>query len=30
MMKERYRMLMRIDNQDEDSVASTDLGFLWA
>ncbi|RAL05357.1 cytochrome P450 [Aspergillus ibericus CBS 121593] len=30
MMRERNRMLLRIDGQDLQSVASTDLGFIWA
>lgn len=30
MMRDRYKMLLGIENQDHDSVASTDLGFIWA
>ncbi|PWY88576.1 cytochrome P450 [Aspergillus sclerotioniger CBS 115572] len=30
MMRERNKMLLKIDRQDPQSVASTDLGFIWA
>ncbi|KAL9605492.1 MAG: hypothetical protein Q9179_001298 [Wetmoreana sp. 5 TL-2023] len=30
MMRERHDMLVSLDYQDIDSVASTDLGFIWA
>lgn len=30
MMRERHDMLLNLDHQDIDSVASTDLGFIWA
>ena len=30
MMRERHDMLVNLDDQDIDSVASTDLGFIWA
>lgn len=30
MIKHRHKMLLGIGNQDSDSVASTDLGFIWA
>ncbi|RAL08033.1 cytochrome P450 [Aspergillus homomorphus CBS 101889] len=30
MMRERNKMLLTIDGQDRRSVASTDLGFIWA
>lgn len=29
-IKDRYKMLLDFENQDYDSVASTDLGFIWA
>ena len=30
MMRERYKTLRSINGQDGDSVASTDLGLIWA
>ena len=30
MIQDRYKMLLSIENQDNNSVASTDLGLLWA
>lgn len=30
MIRNRYKMLLSVENQDFDSVASTDLGFIWA
>ena len=30
MIKERFKMLLDVENQDYDSVASTDLAFIWA
>ncbi|KAL8707494.1 MAG: hypothetical protein Q9220_007484 [cf. Caloplaca sp. 1 TL-2023] len=30
MMRERFKMLLDIDDQDHDSVASTDLALIWA
>lgn len=30
MMRKRYEMLLKIEGQDLRSVASTDLGFIWA
>ena len=30
MMRDRHDMLVDLDDQDIDSVASTDLGFIWA
>ncbi|KAI4288665.1 MAG: hypothetical protein L6R35_002068 [Caloplaca aegaea] len=29
-IRERYEMLLDVESQDQDSVASTDLGFIWA
>lgn len=30
MIRDRYEMLLGVENQDDHSVASTDLGFIWA
>ena len=30
MIRDRFKMLLDVENQDYDSVASTDLGFIWA
>ena len=30
MIRDRYKMLLGVEKQDCDSVASTDLGFIWA
>lgn len=30
MVRERNRMLLNVEHQDYNSVASTDLGFIWA
>ncbi|KAI4139850.1 MAG: hypothetical protein LQ341_004060 [Variospora aurantia] len=30
LFQERYEILLDVENQDQDSVASADLGFIWA